>query len=487
MKALLASAEALPFAKVGGLADVVGSLPAALQREGVDARVILPGYGFIQHAEYGIEPLLSFDFQHRLGSNEVQLFHCQQGGTTFYFLQAAPYFGLEGAVYSQWDWDMERFIFFNQALFAALHHIAERENWLPDLLHLNDWHTSLLPFLLREQALDARLAALATVISLHNIAYQGADAGGFLWQAGIHGRHHADLLRLGLTDNLLAIGIAYSDMVATVSPRYAEEIQYPYAGFELAPLVAARAGDLRGILNGLDAEMWDPATDAALFKNFSAHNFESARPANKSHLQAYAGLPQSEHIPLVGVVSRLAAQKGFDIALPALRATLPARDLQFVLLGTGEPELEQAFWQLQQDFPGKARAFLQFDGAVAQQIYAGCDIFLMPSHFEPCGIGQMMAMRYGALPLARETGGLADTVVNYDNDAADVGTGFLFQWQEAAAVQGTLNWALDVYANNAAAWRRMQARAMRQDFSWRRSARAYAQLYADARARRQSA
>ena len=481
MKVLLASAEAVPFAKVGGLADVVGSLPRALRQLGVDARVVLPGYGFIDHLEFGIEPLLIFNFHHRLGVNEIKLYQTRFDGIPFYLLQSPPYFGLEGEVYSQWNRDLERFTYFNQALMATLQQLDQQENWFPDVLHVNDWHTGLLPFMLREQTDGGKWTDLASVISVHNIAYQGNHAGGFLWQAGVHGRHHPELLRLGLTDNLLGIGIAYSDMASTVSPRYAEEIKYPYAGYELAPLIETRVDDLRGILNGLDSEAWNPASDPTLFANFDADNFVSQRPLNKRHLQSFSRLPVRPDIPVVGIVSRLAAQKGFDLALPALRNVLSHRDMQLVVLGTGEPDLEYAFWQLDQDYDDKVRSFLQFDGALAQQIYAGCDIFLMPSHFEPCGMGQMMAMRYGALPLVRETGGLADTVVNYDNAAADLGTGFVFQWQEVGAVEGTLNWALDVYADRPAAWCRMQERAMRTDFSWNRSALEYIDLYEAAR------
>ncbi|MCY3834284.1 MAG: glycogen/starch synthase [Chloroflexi bacterium] len=480
MKVLLASAEAAPFAKVGGLADVVGSLPAALGRLGVDARVVIPGYGFIDHVEHQIEPLFSFDLRHRLGVNEVKVFCCRRDNTAFYLLQSPPYFGSEGEVYSRWDWDMERFIYFNQALMAFIAQLNSQTGWLPDVLHANDWHTSLLPFLIRDHGDDDSWGRLAAVISIHNIAYQGKDAGGFLWQAGMHGRHDPDLLELGLTDNLLGIGIAYSDMVSTVSPRYAEEIKYGYTGYELAPLIARRADRLRGILNGLDVASWDPAGDPNLVVNFSAEDFERKRPHNKRYLQSFSRLPVDVDIPLVGIVSRLAAQKGFDLALPALRNILARRDLQVVVLGAGEPDLEYAFWRLDQDFGDKASAFLQFEGALAQQIYAGCDIFLMPSHFEPCGMGQMMAMRYGALPLVRETGGLADTVENYDDGEADAGTGFVFQWQEREAVEGTLNWALDVYEEKPAAWRRMQGRAMRRDFSWTNSAGDYIELYEQA-------
>ncbi len=484
MRVLLASAEAAPFAKVGGLADVVGSLPAALSRHGVDARVIIPGYGFIDRLQYQVEPLLSFEFHHRMGVNPVNLSCCQYDGITFYLLNSPPYFGMEGEVYSHWTWDLERFIYFNQALMACLSQMYDERRWFPDVVQVNDWHTSLLPFLIRDHGDDERWLKLATVISIHNIAYQGKDAGGFLWQAGIHGRHHPDLAQMGLTDNLLGIGIAYSDMISTVSPRYAVEIQYPYAGYELAPLIGRRADDLRGILNGLDAARWDPARDPALVANFNADDLDSLRPLNKRHLQSYSHLSVRSEAPLVGIVSRLAAQKGFDLALPALRNLLSARDMQLVVLGTGEANLEYAFWQLDQDFGDRARAFLQFDGALAQQIYAGCDIFLMPSRYEPCGIGQMMAMRYGALPLVRETGGLADTVVNYDNADGEVGTGFVFHWQDAQAVEGTLNWALDTFLTRPDAWRRMQKRGMRADFSWTKSAGKYIELYQAASARR---
>ena len=486
MKVLLTGAEAVPFAKVGGLADVLGSLPVALRRLGLDARVMIPGYGFINHLEYAIEPLFSFDFPHRLGTNEVRVYTCIHDGTPYYLLQSLPFFGLEGEVYSQWQWDMERFIYLNQALMATLWRLGEETGWFPETLHVNDWHTSLLPFLVHSNSDVSQWESLATALSIHNIAYQGNHAGGFLFQAGVDGRDQVDLASAGLSDNLLGIGIAYSDMISTVSPRYAEEIKYPYAGYELAPLISKRSADLRGILNGLDMDLWNPATDPCLFQNFDARDFEEKRPSNKGHLQSFARLPVAPDVPLIGIVSRLAAQKGFDMALPALRQLLGQRDLQCVVLGTGESELEYAFWQLDQDFPDQARAFLQFDSALAQQIYAGCDLFLMPSHFEPCGMGQMMAMRYGALPLARETGGLADTVMNYDNGAADTGTGFVFHWQEVSALRGTLEWALDVYQQNPSAWRRMQKRGMSMDFSWEKSAGEYIELYNLARSKVQA-
>ncbi len=477
MRILLTSSEAVPFAKVGGLADVVGSLPKALHKLDVDARVIIPGYGHIDHLKYNISHLFKFDFYHRNGMTEVNLYTCVYDETPYYFLQAMPYFGREGTVYSDWSLDMERFVFFNQIVMAAMWELQQRIDWFPDVLHVNDWHTSLLPFLIGMQRHEEQWSKLATVISIHNIAYQGNHAGWFLFQAGINGRHQADLVYQNLTDNLLGIGIAYSDMVSTVSPRYAEEIKYPYSGYELAGLIQTRVNDLQGILNGLDTDLWNPETDPKLVENFNVDNFETKRPVNKRHLQSFANLPIRPDVPIIGVVSRLADQKGFDIAVPALRNVLASRDVQFVLLGTGESELEYAFWRLGQDFPDKATVFLQFDAALAQQIYAGCDIFLMPSHFEPCGMGQMMAMRYGSLPLVRETGGLADTVINYDNGDADNGTGFVFEWQKSSAVEGTLHWAINTYYDQPTAWKRMQKRGMATDFSWTKSAEEYISIY----------
>lgn len=477
MKILITSSEAVPFAKVGGLADVVGSLPSALRNLEADARVIIPGYGFIDHLKYGISHLFKFDFYHRNGKSEVNLYTCVHNDIPFYFIQVYPYFGQEGSVYSEWTWDMERFIFFNQAVMATMWELNQRIGWFPDVVHVNDWHTSLLPFLIGMQRHLPEWSQVATVISIHNIAYQGNHAGWFLFQAGIDQRYQPDLVYQDLTDNLLGIGIVYSDMVSTVSPRYADEIKYPYAGYELAGLIQTRESDLRGILNGLDTDLWNPESDPKLIQNFNVDNFKTKRPVNKRHLQSFANLPIRPDVPLVGVVSRLASQKGFDIAIPGLRQILGSRDMQFVVLGTGESELEYAFWRLGQDFPDKVTAFLQFDAALAQHIYAGCDIFLMPSHFEPCGMGQMMAMRYGALPLVRDTGGLADTVINYDNGDAEQGTGFVFQWQQASAVAGTLNWALNTYYNRQDAWERMQIRGMSTDFSWDKSAKEYMDMY----------
>jgi len=484
MKILIVSAEAVPFAKVGGLADVVGSLPAALQQSEMDARVIMPGYGFIDHMKHNINRLFSFQFTHRKGITDVDVYTCIRDGVPYYFVQGWPYFGEETSVYTGWDWDVPRFIFFNQIAMAVAWQLQARLGWFPDVFHVNDWHTSLIPFLLAESHWKKEWTNVASIVTIHNIAYQGNDVGGFLWDLGIPGRHHSLLEKHHLSDNLLAIAVAYSDMISTVSPRYASEIQYAYAGYELAPLIKERSDDLVGILNGIDTNLWNPETDAKLVEHFNADKFANQRAVNKRHLQAYARLPIREDIPVIGIVSRLTWQKGFDLAVPALRQLLADTEVQLVVLGTGDPQIEHDLWHLSNEYKWKSTVFLEFDAALAQHIYAGCDMFLMPSHFEPCGIGQMIAMRYGALPIVRETGGLADTVTNYDDGEADSGTGFVFQWEEPDAVLGTLRWAIDTYYKHPKAWRRMQRRAMQTDFSWNSSAHQYINLYRTALAKR---
>jgi starch synthase len=485
MNILFATAEAHPFAKVGGLADVLGSLPEALRRLGLDARVVMPGYGFINHDKHHISFLFSYNFTHREGTSSISVYTTVHQGVPFYFLQGWPYFGQDSSVYTEWNWDAPRFIFFNLAVMAFFRELRAHVGWSPDALHVNDWHTSLLPFLVDRSRERGEWTPATTFLSIHNLAYQGDHVGGWLFTAGVDGRQHPDLVYQDLTDNMLAIGIAYSDVIITVSPRYAIEIQYPYMGYGLDGLIRTRVADLYGILNGIDAEGWNPATDPALVANFDDKTVGEKRVLNKRHLQERAGLPIRDEVPIIGMVSRLVWQKGIDLAIPALRRVLVESDVQLITLGTGDPDLEFGLWRLAQDFRWKARAYLHYDDALAQHIYAGCDLFLMPSHFEPCGMGQMLAMRYGALPLVRETGGLADTVENYDGGQGEHGTGFVFAWEEADAVYGTLNWAIDTYRARPEAWLKMQRRAMRRDFSWQQSAARYAELYQKAVEQRQ--
>lgn len=484
MNILFIGTEAAPFAKVGGMGDFVGSLPHVLKRMGHDVRLLMPGYGFVDHTRHNIRHLFSFQQTLRVGTAEVNLYTTTSGAASasgevpVYFLQSWPYFGQEDEVYTTWDWDMPRFIFFNQIAMGAMWELRQRLGWWPDVIHVHDWHPGLIPFLIRENRHLPEWRNLATLLTVHNLTYQGEYGGGWLWEAGIPGRHHPDLVYQDKTDNMLGIAIAYADIVTTVSPRYAVEIQYPSMGFGLDGLVRARATDVYGIVNGIDTDLWNPATDPHLEANFDATNFQEKRPLNKRRLQRDNALPVDDNALVIGLISRLAWQKGIDIALPALRRFLAETgDAQFIALGTGEAHLETGLRQLSADFGWKARAHLTYNGAVAQRIYAGCDLFLMPSHFEPCGTSQMFSLRYGALPLVRETGGLADTVENYDDGPGDYGTGFAFSWEEPDAILGTLRWALDTFRHRKAAWRKMQHRGMLRDFSWNDSANRYIELY----------
>ncbi len=484
MNVLFVSAEVDPFAKVGGLADVVGSLPKALRSQGIDARVLMPYYAFIDQSRYNIWHLFSFQFERQSGVEYVDLYGTEYNGVPIYFLRAQPYFGQERTVYGNWDTDVPRFMFFCQAALEAASAMGNHLNWFPDLFHVNDWHTGLIPFLIDlRRGVDERWRRTGTLLTIHNMAYQGDHVGGWTWMLGIPARHQPDLQRLDLGDNRRAMAIAYSDIITTVSPRYAVEIQFPYQGYGLQNLLRTRVLDLYGIINGIDTDLWNPETDRTLVSHFNADNFREQRLPNKRQLQQDSDLEVRDDVLLIGLVSRLVEQKGLDLAFPALRQLLANSDVQFVGLGSGEPQYNDLLFRLGEDFHWKARAFVGYNATVAQRIYGGCDLFLMPSHYEPCGTSQMFSMRYGALPLVRETGGLADTVENYDDGAADRGTGFMFQWETPDALLGTLNWAYRTYRERKGAWERMQDRAMRVDWSWKRSAAEYIEHYEDAIAR----
>jgi starch synthase len=477
MNVLFVSAEVDPFAKVGGLADVVGSLPAALRKQNVDARVLMPMYGTINRTRYNIQPLITFTMDRRVGRSEITLFHTVYDGVPIYFIQGWPYFGDETSVYTEWNWDMPRFIFFCQAVLAAADALCDEQGWFPDVFHVNDWHTGLVPFLIQDRRGDARWQKCVSVLGIHNMAYQGDHAGGWLWEFGVAGRQHPELEWRGLQDNMLAIALAYSEGITTVSPRYAVEIQYPYAGYGLDGLVRSRLSDLTGILNGIDTGIWNPETDPLLASRYNAANFRELRGDNKAALQADTFLPVRGDVPVIGWVSRLVWQKGIDLAVPALRRLLAGYDVQFVALGSGEPDYNRALESIGWDFGWKARVQIGYNAAVAQRIYAGSDMFIMPSHYEPCGIGQMIAMRYGSLPVVRETGGLADTVANYDGYNGESGTGFVFNWETDDALFQTLRWAVETYQYRRDAFERMQERAMQTDFGWHKSAEQYIDVY----------
>lgn len=473
----MASAEAVPYAKVGGLGDVVGSLPAALHENSIDVRVVIPAYGFINKQKHEITSAFRFVVQDRHGPMDVEVFRAEWQGTVIYLLSVWPFFGSEDTVYTVHEWDIPRFIVFNCLVVQLLDELVEREGWQADIIHVHDWHMALIPFFVFEWRQIPRWRNLRSVITIHNIEYQGNDAGGWYWDRGLPYRESSLLGDRNLTNNQLAIGIAYADFITTVSPTYSREIQHPAFGCGLDDLLRVRGDDLYGILNGIDVDLYNPALDDMIESCYDSRSFGKKRAPNKSSLLRMAGLAEDNRSMLIGMVSRLVWQKGIDLAIPALRAILADSQVQLVILGHGDATLEREIQWLADDFSWKVFAQLGFDVEFAQQIYAGCDIFLMPSRHEPCGIGQMVAMRYGALPLVRETGGLSDTVSNYDNSSGDSGTGFVFLWEQPLAIERTLRWALKTFQEQPGAWQKMQRRAMECDFSWQSSAAEYANLY----------
>ena len=472
----MASAEAAPYAKVGGLGDVLASLPRALREFQVDVRLVIPAYGFIDRDHYGLESCFQFNVEDRRGVMDVEVFRHVNQGVIHYFLATWPFFGSDDSVYSVRDWDIPRFIIFNHIVMSFLDELVFHEDWRADVLHVHDWHMALSPFLVQNKRRVSEWNNLRSVLSIHNLDYQGADAGGWYWDRGIPARQTAMFTEPQQENNQLAIGIAYADFITTVSTTYAKDIQTKEKGQGLDALLRQRGDSLHGILNGIDMENYNPRLDDALLSPFDADNFVEHRPPNKRWLQKSAGLLESDDTFLIGMVSRLVWEKGVDLAIPALRALLTDSKVQFVALGVGDPQLEFALQQLADDFAWKAQVQLAFDEAYAQQIYAGCDAFLMPSRIEPCGIGQLIAMRYGALPIVRETGGLKDTVIHYDEKAGN-GNGFVFQELSSSAIEQCLRRALSVFEEQPNVWQSLQKHAILGDFSWRRSAHQIANLY----------
>ena len=475
MKILFVAAEAAPLVKVGGLGDVAGSLPSALIAAGHDVRVAIPGYGAIDWARWRPAHAASVTVRRGGGDQTADVFATEVAGVPCWLVTGPP-IPKDRTIYgSSIEEDGPKFIFFSLASLWASQALGFR----PDVVHSHDFHAAASTYWLgTEGRRNDFFRSTATVLTIHNLPYAGQGAGRAM---GEYFLPRADAI-LGLPeshrDSLLAVGLLAADEISTVSPTYAREIQTPEYGNGLDGVLRARADHLTGILNGIDLRSWNPATDEAVPVRYDAGRL-SLRGANKAALQREAGLPQDAMRPLLAAVSRLDRQKGFDMAIPAIRRWLAVGG-QFVLLGTGESALEHAFAMLEAEYPGRASVRLRFDGSYARRIYAGADALLIPSRYEPCGLTQMIAMRYGAVPVARRTGGLADTVV----DAGEPGgTGLMFDEYAPGALWDALERMLRVYAQ-AEKWAQLQSRGMHADFSWTRSAAQYGALYDRARGAR---
>ena len=476
LKVLYVASEAVPFIKTGGLADVAGSLPKALKKQGVDIRVVMPKYGKISH-EYldKMEHVYDGEFTMAWRTKFLGIDKLELDGVTFYFIDNQEYFYREG-FYGYGD-DAERFAFFSR---AALEILPKDDFW-PDVIHTNDWHTALVNLYLRLDHIgDARYEKIKTVFTIHNLKYQGvfpkdvmADALGLDWKYFTNG----DLEYYDAV-NFMKGAIIYADNVTTVSRTYAQEIQYEYFGEGLDGLLRSRAADLHGITNGLDTTIYNPEKDPYLTDPFTPYDAATAletKTNNKVALQHILDLPLERRTPIVAMVTRLVEAKGLDLVVRVLDELLEHENMQFVLLGTGDRVYEDWFRELAWRHPTKVSTNIYFSDEMAHRIYASSSIFLMPSAYEPCGLGQLIAMRYGAIPVVRATGGLTDTVIPY-NKATGEGNGFLFADYNAHDMMYTIKKALTIY-RDLGAWTRLMKNAMQADYSWARSSKEYKALY----------
>jgi len=470
MRVLFVSAEVSPFAKVGGLADVAAALPRALYERGADVRVVMPKYRGIER-KTDLKEISRFPTPVGKTEKECVLYKgtLPKSDVPVYFLGNDPYFD-RAQVYGEKGGDypdaLERFVFLSGGALI----LPQVIDWRPEIVHVNDWHTALVPAYLRT---GFGPNGARSVLTIHNLAYQGE----FPWDArATTGLEDKDLaaFKHARKLNLLKGGISYADRITTVSPSYAQEIIQDGEGLE--ETLRARADSLTGILNGIDDAVWNPKIDPHLWANYSAAD-PSGKAKNKERLQAELGLAIELHTPLVGMISRLAEQKGFDLVMAAFDRMM-ALGIQFVLLGTGAPEYERFFQQAASRYPKQAAALITFSEAWAHRIEAAADIFLMPSHFEPCGLNQMYSLRYGAVPVVRATGGLKDTVRDYDTDQK-TGNGFVFTDYTPDAMLSALRRAVALYRDDQAAWGELRKRGMEEDHSWSASARNYLDLYTD--------
>ena len=467
LKILFISAEVDPFAKEGGLGDVAGSLPKALHALGHDVRVVMPAYQNIEQGYPGVSPLdthLNVPIRNSTASAGVFEGKLPDSNVPVYFIGEWHLFN-RAKVYGYED-DAYRFTFFSRASFELLHAL----DWFPDVLHAHDWHTAPAIFWLKTGGqVDEKLRSIKTVFTIHNLAHQGRVGWDIVEYLNVY-THSLAEEGFGRI-NLMARGIYHSDVVTTVSPTYAREITTQAGGATLDGLLRHRGDRLVGILNGIDDELWNPATDSRLPHHFDASNL-APRLDVRHALQDAVGLPRRDNIPLVALISRLDWQKGLDLLGEVIHRLMNnwAGEAQFVLLGSGHAQYEDMLRGFEQYHHGKMRAVLAYNAGLAPLIYGGCDIFLMPSLFEPCGLSQMLSMRYGAIPVVRATGGLVDTVI--DNE-----TGFVFHDFNVEAFWEAVARAIYVYNVNKPHWNWIQHNGMTSDLSWTLSAQKYIDLY----------
>jgi len=478
LKILFVTPECAPFAKVGGLGDVVGALPKVLKRMGHDAQIIMPLYASIDRQKYGIEFERSACVH--MGGGEEQwigIYHATlDGEVPVWFVEYDRFFGRPG-VYDEPSGEYKDNAFRYALLSKAALQVCKDVGFIPDVMHVHDWPTALVSVFLKTwDRVLSPLSGTASVLTIHNIGYQGVYHASAYPYIGVGYEHftpnkfedHGNI-------NLLKAGIAFSDALTTVSPTHAKEILDPAGGMGLAPFLNARGGDLVGILNGADYDHWNPSKDKFIAARYSPRNMKGKLTC-KADLQRRFQLQEREDVPVFGIVSRLAHQKGFGLLIESLPSVLDNMDCQIVVLGTGDSGIEHFIHWLISAYPGRAGGYVGFSVELSHVIEAGSDFFLMPSLYEPCGLNQIYSMKYGTLPVVRAIGGLDDTVQNY-NEATGEGTGFKFFASTAGALYDTIGWAVSTWYDRPRHIEQMRKSAMAQDFSWRKSAEAYVKVY----------
>ncbi|MFC1478127.1 glycogen synthase GlgA [Candidatus Margulisiibacteriota bacterium] len=472
MKIMFASSEVVPYAKTGGLADVAGALPKALSKLGHEVCIVMPAYKNIKTGK----KLRGFSLSINGTAHEgcIRQTTIPDSKVTLYLIENSNYYNRD-QLYQENGHDYrdnaERFSFYSM---AALE-LSKLLSWPPDIIHCNDWQTALIPTYLKTIYKDDDFfRKTASVFTIHNLAYQGLCPHSKIKAIGLDETFFTpDYLEFYGKVNLMKGGLIFANVINSVSKKYIEEIQTPEFGCGLEGLLNTRKEDTFGILNGLDYNVWDPKTDPDLVSNYSAVKLVNKRP-NKEALQKAFQLPVQPATPLIGIVSRLDKQKGFDLIAKSIKNIL-SLNTQLVLLGTGSPEYEKLFQQLREKYPQQIGVALKFDAALAKKIYAGADMFLMPSRYEPCGLGQLISLKYGTIPIVRSTGGLADTIIDYHQNKRS-GNGFSFDNYDAESLLDVIQRALLTYREKTA-WTKLMNRGMLADFSWENSAKEYVKLY----------
>ena len=470
---LFVGGEALPFIKTGGLADVMASLPNALVKRGHDARVVIPLYKKVIEKYYDqLERIGTIQIHSGWIDQPATYYTTTVDGVVYYFIEHQHYFERDG-LYGYED-DGERFAFFQRAVLDMIYFI----DWWPNIIHSNDWQTGMIPLLCHAcYADDHRYQQIKHVYTIHNLAFQGNFGVDMLPSCLGLDYYYFDngSIKFDTGISFMKAGLVYADKITTVSPTYSSEILTQTYGEKMDSILRYRRDDLWGIVNGIDTKEWNPKTDKLLAKNYDVRSYVGGKKANKLALQKELGLKETNDVCMIGIVSRLTNQKGIYLITDRLQEIM-GMDIQFVVLGTGEANAENAFKWMEAEYKGKGVYYCGYNEELAHRIYAGCDLFLMPSLYEPCGIGQLIAMHYGTLPLVRETGGLKDTVHPY-NQYTGEGNGFSFWAVNADDMVYTLRWAVEQYYDNKPGWKGLIKSAMTTDVSWEQSAGIYEQLY----------